>query len=179
MLSSRPGTKIAAADVATSGEQVEPMPPASAAVGGVRRFFDIAVPRNIASDVNDSGPGAHVYNVDDLKEVLHKNFSCSPLVFEETTLLFLLFLDMLENTAVDVASWTLTSQTLHVVSEERWLSHPIACRQPSAFLSETLCCSRQGSTTASCTAADKLMYALYRWSIRTRRRGRRPAGRRR
>ena len=45
------------------------MPPASAAVGGVRRFFDIAVPRNISSDVNDCGASAHVYNVDDLKEV--------------------------------------------------------------------------------------------------------------
>ena len=45
------------------------MPPASSAVGGVRRFFDIAVPRNISSDVNDCGASAHVYNVDDLKEV--------------------------------------------------------------------------------------------------------------
>ncbi len=55
--------------------QVEPMPPASAAVGGVRRFFDIAVPRNISSDVNDCGASAHVYNVDDLKEVRR---SCFP-----------------------------------------------------------------------------------------------------
>ena len=53
----------------SSVEQVEPMPPASAAVGGVRRFFDIAVPRNISSDVNDCGASAYVYNVDDLKEV--------------------------------------------------------------------------------------------------------------
>jgi glutamyl-tRNA reductase len=52
--------------------QIESMPPVSAAVGGVRRFFDIAVPRNIASDVNDCGDGAHVYNVDDLKEVCRR-----------------------------------------------------------------------------------------------------------
>ena len=53
------------------------MPPASAAVGGVRRFFDIAVPRNISSDVNDCGASAHVYNVDDLKEVRRDTCACT------------------------------------------------------------------------------------------------------
>ena len=38
-------------------------------MGGVRRLFDIAVPRNVAADVNEMGESAHVYNVDDLKEV--------------------------------------------------------------------------------------------------------------
>ena len=33
-----------------------------------RRFFDIAVPRNVHADVNDV-PGSRVFNVDDLKEV--------------------------------------------------------------------------------------------------------------
>ena len=37
-----------------------------------RRFFDIAVPRNIASDVN-TVEGARVFNVDDLKEVVEAN----------------------------------------------------------------------------------------------------------
>ena len=63
-------------DAASSSEEIliskaslEQLPAAGAAVGGMRRFFDIAVPRNIASDVNQLGSDAHVYNVDDLKEV--------------------------------------------------------------------------------------------------------------
>jgi glutamyl-tRNA reductase len=46
---------------------------ASDKVGGMRRLFDISVPRNVASDVNDMGEVAHVFNVDDLKEVVEKN----------------------------------------------------------------------------------------------------------
>lgn len=49
------------------------MPAASDAVGGMRRFFDISVPRNVASDVNTLETSAHVYNVDDLKEVVSAN----------------------------------------------------------------------------------------------------------
>lgn len=56
-------------EILISKTSLEGMPPASAAVGGMRRFFDISVPRNISSDVNDLGDDAHVYNVDDLKEV--------------------------------------------------------------------------------------------------------------
>jgi glutamyl-tRNA reductase len=41
-------------------------------VGNQRRFVDISVPRNIASDVNTL-PNAIVYNVDDLKEVVSAN----------------------------------------------------------------------------------------------------------
>lgn len=48
------------------------MAPAPAAVGGVRRFIDISVPRNIAAAVSQA-PGSHVYNVDDLKEVVAGN----------------------------------------------------------------------------------------------------------
>ena len=48
------------------------MPPASAAVGGLRRFFDISVPRNIAPDIGE-GVGGRVFNVDDLKEVVSRN----------------------------------------------------------------------------------------------------------
>ena len=39
----------------------------------MRRFFDISVPRNIGSDVNELDGDAHVYNVDDLKEVVAAN----------------------------------------------------------------------------------------------------------
>jgi glutamyl-tRNA reductase len=48
------------------------MPPASAAVGGLRRFFDISVPRNVAPDICEA-VGGRVYNVDDLKEVVSRN----------------------------------------------------------------------------------------------------------
>ena len=41
-------------------------------VGGLRRFFDISVPRNIAPDIDEAVCG-RVYNVDDLKEVVSKN----------------------------------------------------------------------------------------------------------
>lgn len=41
-------------------------------VGGVRRFFDISVPRNVAQDISDLD-NSHVYNVDDLKEVVAAN----------------------------------------------------------------------------------------------------------
>ena len=50
------------------GPDLAEMPRASHSVGGVRRFFDISVPRNVASDVCDVD-GAQVFNVDDLKEV--------------------------------------------------------------------------------------------------------------
>ena len=45
---------------------------ASEAVGGVRRFFDIAVPRNVDSNVNESDCSV-LYNVDDLREVVEAN----------------------------------------------------------------------------------------------------------
>ena len=48
------------------------MPAAAAAVGGVRRFVDISVPRNIAANVNELEGAARVFNVDDLKEVRHE-----------------------------------------------------------------------------------------------------------
>jgi len=46
--------------------------PGGEAVGYMRRFFDISVPRNIAPDISEV-EGAHVYNVDDLKEVVEAN----------------------------------------------------------------------------------------------------------
>lgn len=49
------------------------MPAASAAVGGVRRFVDISVPRNISADVNELEGAARVFNVDDLKEVRRRS----------------------------------------------------------------------------------------------------------
>lgn len=42
-------------------------------VGGVRRFVDISVPRNIGPSINELQGKAIVYNVDDLKEVVAGN----------------------------------------------------------------------------------------------------------
>ena len=75
---------VAAADVvfaASSSDSilihkadVEAMADCSADVGGVRRFFDISVPRNIDPAITDLATG-HAYNVDDLKEVVDANKS--------------------------------------------------------------------------------------------------------
>ena len=59
-------------EILVRGNDLAAMSAPSDAVGGVRRFFDIAVPRNISSDVN-SAAGAQVFNVDDLKEVVAAN----------------------------------------------------------------------------------------------------------
>jgi len=55
-------------------EDVEAMPKCPEVVGGVRRFFDISVPRNIDNAISDL-PDAHAFNVDDLKEVVDANKS--------------------------------------------------------------------------------------------------------
>jgi Shikimate / quinate 5-dehydrogenase len=67
------GAASSSEDILIRKASLEGLPPASAAVGGMRRFFDISVPRNIASDVNQLDGDAHVYNVDDLKEVVAAN----------------------------------------------------------------------------------------------------------
>ncbi|KAK9789587.1 hypothetical protein WJX73_010533 [Symbiochloris irregularis] len=59
-------------EILVRAQDLQSMPPASDAVGNVRRFFDIAVPRNLASDINDA-PSSRVFNVDDLKEVVAAN----------------------------------------------------------------------------------------------------------
>jgi len=66
-------TASSAAELLITKESLVGLPAASAAVGGLRRFFDIAVPRDISSDVNELDGEAHVYNVDDLKEVVAAN----------------------------------------------------------------------------------------------------------
>lgn len=68
------------------------LPAASAAVGGLRRFFDIAVPRDISSDVNELDGEAHVYNVDDLKEVCSLSHIPSCFTFQALPVLYLLTL---------------------------------------------------------------------------------------
>jgi glutamyl-tRNA reductase len=54
-------------------EDIVNMSRPSDAVGGVRRFVDISVPRNIAPDINAEQHAGIVYNVDDLKEVVVAN----------------------------------------------------------------------------------------------------------
>ncbi|WIA08491.1 hypothetical protein OEZ85_007926 [Tetradesmus obliquus] len=54
-------------------EDIVNMPRRSDAVGGVRRFVDISVPRNIAPNICAEQHAGIVYNVDDLKEVVVAN----------------------------------------------------------------------------------------------------------
>ncbi len=61
-----------AEDILIHRRDVEDMPAASEPVGSMRRFVDISVPRNIASDISSLESSA-VYNVDDLKEVVAAN----------------------------------------------------------------------------------------------------------
>lgn len=65
-------TAASADDPLLSKADLEGMPAAQASVGGVRRLFDIGVPRNIAADVNELEDN-RAFNVDDLKEVVDKN----------------------------------------------------------------------------------------------------------
>jgi glutamyl-tRNA reductase len=53
-------------------EDIEKMSKPADVVGNVRRFIDISVPRNIASNITEL-ENAIVYNVDDLKEVVAGN----------------------------------------------------------------------------------------------------------
>ena len=54
-------------------DDVVNMAPSPEVVGGVRRFVDISVPRNISPDITEESCGSIVYNVDDLKEVVAAN----------------------------------------------------------------------------------------------------------
>eukprot|EP00201_Polytomella_parva_P022953 CAMPEP_0175044906 /NCGR_PEP_ID=MMETSP0052_2-20121109/4091_1 /TAXON_ID=51329 ORGANISM="Polytomella parva, Strain SAG 63-3" /NCGR_SAMPLE_ID=MMETSP0052_2 /ASSEMBLY_ACC=CAM_ASM_000194 /LENGTH=543 /DNA_ID=CAMNT_0016308305 /DNA_START=30 /DNA_END=1658 /DNA_ORIENTATION=- len=57
-------------EILIHGSDVAALPsPPRKEMGGVRRFVDISVPRNVAADVNDI-PGAVLYNVDNLREVV-------------------------------------------------------------------------------------------------------------
>ena len=58
------------------GRDLAGMPAARESVGGIRRFFDISVPRNVAPDVNEA-ECCRVFNVDDLKEVRQPCFFLS------------------------------------------------------------------------------------------------------
>ncbi|XP_021721106.1 glutamyl-tRNA reductase 1, chloroplastic-like [Chenopodium quinoa] len=65
-------TSTASESLLFKKEDVQALPSVGSEVGGVRRFFDISVPRNVGSCVSDL-ENAHVYNVDDLKEVVAAN----------------------------------------------------------------------------------------------------------
>lgn len=54
-------------------EEAAAMPKCSELVGGLRRFVDISVPRNIDPKINELEDHSVVYNVDDLKEVVAVN----------------------------------------------------------------------------------------------------------
>jgi glutamyl-tRNA reductase len=55
-------------EILVHAADLEGMSAPDAAVGGMRRFFDISVPRNIDPKIKELEAGG-VWNVDDLKEV--------------------------------------------------------------------------------------------------------------
>ena len=72
-LGGRQGKTHLRQELLVHAEDIAGMPAAPAVVGGVRRFVDISVPRNIAPEITPESAGAIVYNVDDLKEVVAAN----------------------------------------------------------------------------------------------------------
>ncbi|XP_057533719.1 glutamyl-tRNA reductase 1, chloroplastic-like [Amaranthus tricolor] len=65
-------TSTASESLLFKKENVQALPPVGSGVGGVRRFIDISVPRNVGSCISEL-ENAKVYNVDDLKEVVAAN----------------------------------------------------------------------------------------------------------
>ncbi|KAM3406607.1 hypothetical protein ACQJBY_000591 [Aegilops geniculata] len=65
-------TSTASESLLFTKEHAEALPPISLAMGGVRLFVDISVPRNVGACLSEV-EHARVYNVDDLKEVVEAN----------------------------------------------------------------------------------------------------------
>ena len=138
-------------DILISKASLEGLPPASAAVGGMRRFFDISVPRNIASDVNQLDGDAHVYNVDDLKEVVAANTASRQRAAREAEVL-------LAEEQRDFESWRDSLATVPTIKVCHGSSlHEMYCRFRGTFRSrahpearmQSACCQQQ--TRPSCT----------------------------
>jgi len=91
--------------------QLEAMAPASDKVGGVRRLFDISVPRNVASDVNEMET-AHVFNVDDLKEVVEMNKGARARAAEEAK-------DLLKQEQGSFEAWRDSLETVPTIKKLR------------------------------------------------------------
>ena len=73
-------------DILVFPEDVAPMAARPEHVGGMRRFFDISVPRNTARELSDL-EYAKVFNVDDLKEVVEMNKESRSQAAEEALVL--------------------------------------------------------------------------------------------
>lgn len=120
------GAASSSEDILISKASLEGLPPASAAVGGMRRFFDISVPRNIASDVNQLDGAAHVYNVDDLKEVVAANTASRQRAAREAEVL-------LAEEQRDFESWRDSLATVptikvgHACISRFWVSYVLQC----------------------------------------------------
>jgi len=91
---------------------LESMPAASDAVGGMRRIFDISVPRNVAADVNELGEAAHVFNVDDLKEVVEKNKGARAKAADEAR-------DLLKEEQASFEAWRDSLETVPTIKRLR------------------------------------------------------------
>lgn len=77
----------------------------------MRRLFDIAVPRNVAADVNEMH-GAHTYNVDDLKEVVDQNKDARQAAAEEAK-------NLLEEEILSFEAWRDSLETVPTIKRLR------------------------------------------------------------
>lgn len=77
----------------------------------MRRLFDIAVPRNVAADVNEM-EGAHTYNVDDLKEVVDQNKEARLAAAEEAK-------GLLEEERLSFEAWRDSLETVPTIKRLR------------------------------------------------------------
>lgn len=87
------------------------LPRASGAVGGVRRFFDIAVPRNVDADVATVA-GAALFNVDDLKEVVDTNLGARLAAAEAAK-------ELLEQERTSFEAWRDSLETVPTIKKLR------------------------------------------------------------
>lgn len=92
-------------------ENMQGMAQACGAVGGVRRVFDIAVPRNVTCDVGEL-PNVVAYNVDDLKEVVDNNKEARMAAAEEAKVL-------LEQERIAFEAWRDSLETVPTIKKLR------------------------------------------------------------
>ena len=98
-------------DVLVFPEDVAPMAARPEHVGGLRRFFDISVPRNTARELSDL-EYAKVFNVDDLKEVVEMNKGSRAKAAAEAMIL-------LEDERSQFESWMTALQAVPTIKQLR------------------------------------------------------------
>ena len=119
------------------------------AVGGVRRFFDISVPRNIAPDITVDSCGSIVYNVDDLKEVVAANTQARAKAAEEAE-------GLLKEEQMAFEAWRDSLETVPTIKALRSKAEAVR----SAELEKTLNRLGEGMTNKQKKAVEELSKSI-------------------